>query len=180
MIFAGKGYSDIHGQLNGGEVSTRHGKQGYRDFGDVYRNADLPVHLISCDETGAMQLALMRQPGYNVKIAKAAYGDRWVQRDDQITESDGVIDGGRPLIIAADMDVRRAVRVVEDAKKVGRKGVALVAFKEQLEGLIMGLFPRDGFVAYAQIKQPVLDAAFGKGFSLHSFDDGTGGSERYG
>ena len=180
MVFAGDSYKQAYAQIKLKAASSRHGVKGFSDFAEIYRSVDIPVHLLSCDETGAMQLALMRQPGYNARIAKAAYGERWAQRDEQIPDADGSIDGGRTLLIAADMDVRRAVRVVEDAKNLGKKGVALIAFKEQLEGLLMGLFPHDGFVTYLQIKQQVLDAAFGKGFSLCDFGGEMEGSGRYG
>jgi len=170
MVIAGSSYRQAYGQVMATTLSSRHGVRGFNDFADVYRRVDMPVHLLSCNDAGAMQLALMRQPGYIARIAHAAFGSRWSPHDDSIPEADGLIDGNRTLLIAADMDIRRAGRVVGEAKRLGNRGVALVAFKAQLEELIMGLFPRDGNLVHLRIEQPVLDVAFGKGFSLCPLD----------
>jgi len=180
MVFAGGSYTQVYEQITQKAQSKNHGIRGFADFADVYKRVDLPIHLLSCDEAGAVQLALMRQPAYNARLAHTAFGNRWVPRDEQIPEADGLIDGDRTLLIAADMDIRRAGRVVEDAKRLGKKGVALVAFKEQLEGLLMHLFPRNTHLVHLQIKQPVLDAAFGKGFSLYSPGGEQEGSDQHG
>lgn len=76
-----------------------------------------------------------------------------------------------PLITAADMDIRRVRRVIADAKRFGVKEILLAAFRIQMEGLLMELFPRDGMIARLSIEQPVLDAAFGKDFSLYSMEN---------
>lgn len=171
MIFAGPSYREVHERLRNKVPSSRHGKKGFLDFWDVYQKSELPIHLLSCDETGATQLALMKQPDYNARIARAAFGERWTPRDDILPEADGVIDGNRPLIIAADMDIQRVARTIADAKRIGAKEVLLAAFKSQMEELLMEAFPRDGMVVHLRIDQPVLTAAFGKSFSLYSMDD---------
>ena len=180
MVFAGPSYMKVYEQITSKPLSKPGGARGVNSFADVHGRVDIPIHLLSCDGVGAMQLALMRQPGYNAKIAKAAYGVRWNPRDDQLPDADGVIDGKRTLLIVADMDIRRAARVIDDAKRLGRKEVALVAFEEQNEGLLMRIFPRDGFVSYLKINREVLDAAFGGDFSLHSFDGSIESGGRYG
>lgn len=176
MIFAGSSYRDIHERLINFTQSKRHGKQGFYDFWDVYQKSDIPIHLLSCNEVGAMQLALMRQPDYNARLAHAAFGNNWTPNYDMFPEADGCVGGNRPLIIAADMDIRRVVRVLTDAKRFGVKEVFLAAFKSQMEELLMNVFPKDGMVKHLRIEQPVLDAAFGKNFSLYSLDDAGGES----
>ena len=180
LVFAGTSYRQVYGQLTSQAPPKKKGAKGFRDFAHVYGSADVTIHLLSCDETGAMQLALMRQPDYNARIARAAYGERWEPHDRQIPDADGAIDGGRTLLIAADMDIHRAERVIENARKRGRKGVALIAFKEQMEGLLMGLFPHDGFVLFLKINREVLDAAFGEDFSLDPFGGGPDRGGRHG
>lgn len=61
MIFAGGSYKQVYKQVKAQLLSKRHGVRGFADFADVYKHTELPIHLLSCDETGAMQLAFMRQ-----------------------------------------------------------------------------------------------------------------------
>ena len=170
MVFAGESYMDIHKQLNSCAASNRHGKRGYKDYWDVYRISDMPIHLLSCDETGAIQLAIMRQPGYIAKIAKTALGADWTPLDEGIPEADGHVRGS-PLVIAADMDVRRVFRVCESARGLGRPEVLVAALKGQIDGLYKNVLPRDGMAKLLCIDLPVLSDAFGKGFSLYSMED---------
>ena len=169
MMFAGQSYTSLYEQLKATSPSPRHGKHGFSDYWDVYRKTDMPIHLLSCDEIGAMQLALMCRPEYNARIAKAALGDDWTPRDDQIPDADGCV-GVKPLIIAADMDVRRVMRVCGAARSLGRSEVMVAAFEAQIKGFYAEILPRDGYITLLSIEQPVLDEAFGGGFSLYSME----------
>lgn len=51
------------------------------------------------------------------------------------------VDGTRPLVIAADMDIRRVERVITAARKLGKKEVLLATFRNQMEALAHGRFP---------------------------------------
>ena len=170
MILAGSSYSDIYKQLSGNAPSSRHGKHGFHDFWDVCRKTDMPIHLLSCDGTGAMQLAIMRQPDYNARIAKAAFGGDWNQYDDNIPDADGSVNGN-PLVIAADVDKHRVERICKLARSQGRSEVMIAALKNQLEDFYKPCFPKGSLITLLSIGQPVLDDAFGKGLSLFSMED---------
>ncbi|MDR1131352.1 MAG: hypothetical protein LBL15_02920 [Oscillospiraceae bacterium] len=167
LIFAGPGYGEIYARLHEAAPSTRHGVRGFTDFPEIFRRADLPVHLLSCDETGAMQLALMRQPDYKAKLARAAYWSGWVPHDEQIPCADGRV-GDAPLVVAADMDIRRIGKVCDAARRLGKSKVMIAAFQSQLEDFLMKVFPSDGMVTHFCIDRPILDAAFQGGFSLYA------------
>jgi hypothetical protein len=94
----------------------------------------MPVHIAACGEAGARQLAVMSQPDYRARIARAAYGQRWQTRDTQIIEADGCVDGSL-LVIAAAFDV-------------------------QLREVLHPLYGNDGMVSLLKIEDAVLDAAF--------------------
>jgi len=98
LMFVGLSYSQTYGQICNATPSKRHGRKGFHDFWDVWQKCDIPIHLLSCDEIGAKQLALMSQPDYNAKIARAAFGDKIVY-DYEIPETNGCV-GGRPLVMA--------------------------------------------------------------------------------
>jgi hypothetical protein len=179
LIFAGESYARIYEQLKAAVPTARHGKKGFLDFWHVYRKADLPIYLLACNETGARQLALMRQGNYAAKIARAAFGDRWTPRDPAIPEADGCVDGS-PLLIAADMDLRRAVRVQTLARQQRRQELMLAALPEQLREIYAPLLPGDGATTLLAIEKPVLQAAFGKEFSLNELQQAESGGEAYG
>ena len=175
MIFAGSGYRTVYDQVHDTVSSGRHGGKGFYDFSEVYKRADLPIHLLACDETGAKQLALMRQTDHNNRIAHVAFGGRWRPRDEALPVADGSVDG-TPLVIAADMDIQRVLKVIAMAKRLNHRVVMVAAFKEQLEALLFEILPMD-FVKALAISQPVLEAAFGNDFSLSVIDRGGTGHD---
>ncbi len=164
LLFAGTSYKTVHGCLSGTVPSARSGKRGFADFHEVYRRTELPIHLLSCDETGAMQLALMRQPDYNARVARAAYKTGWSPYDEQIPFADGSVKGD-PLIIAADMNLRRVRRVVAAARRRGRKRIMVAAFQSQLDSFIADELAPGDDLSYFCIDRPILDAAFPGEFS---------------
>ena len=166
MILAGPSYQRVYEQLHDTKLTKRHGSRGFTDFSEIYRRADLPIHLLSNDETGAMQLALMRYPDYNEKIARVAFGKQWNPHDSQIREADGSV-GGNPLVIASDMNIQRVGRVCAAARRFGKTKVMIAAFQSQMEGLLFQVFPPDGVITHLCIEQQVLDAAFST-FSLYA------------
>jgi hypothetical protein len=168
MIFAGLSYMKIYSQLQGVARSKRHGKRGFLDFPEVYRRTDAPIHLLSCDETGAAQLALMRQPDYAARIARAALGDAWIPHDSEIPYADGNYEGA-PLVIAADMDIQRVERVCESAKNFGRAKVYVAGLRSQMD-FLKQVLPQDGLVKLQIIEPHILDRAFGKDLSLYSME----------
>jgi hypothetical protein len=169
MIFAGHDYIKLYEQLASADPSNRQGKRGYRDFGDVYRISDMPVHLLPCDETGALQLAIMRQPDYNARIARAAFGADWSPSDEAIPDADGSV-GGNPLVIAPDMDVRRVERVCQSARQLGRPEVMVAALRGQLEAFYFPCFQNDSVVKLLSITPQVLKEAFGESLALYSME----------
>jgi hypothetical protein len=168
MIFAGESCAEVYERVQKAaprEAQSR-AVRGFTDYSDAYRLCDVPVHLLSCDETGAMQLAVMSEPGYREKIAFAAFGGK-LTRDADIPGADGCVDG-RPLVIAADMDVRRVFRVIAEAQRLGRREVMLAALRGQIRDFWLKILPKDKGVTPLVIGENVLTAAFGKPVSLYT------------
>ena len=111
------------------------------DYSEAYQKLSIPACLVSCDNTGVMQLAVMRQTDYRARIAQAAFGARWDSKDDGIPEADGHVDGN-PLVIAVDMDLRRLDRVCTAAVRQGRKEIMVAALEGQMSGLLLSILPK--------------------------------------
>ena len=164
LLLAGESYRSIYEMLSNQTPSGRNGKKGFTDYSQAYPRLGIPVSLVSCDDTGAMQLAIMRQMDYRTRIAQAAFGARWKPEDDRLPEADGHVDGN-PLVIAVDMDLRRLERVCRDACQQGRREILVAALEGQMSGLLLDQFPRRAPVRALRINTQVLAAAFGENFS---------------
>ena len=89
LILAGESYQSVYEVLTKKTLSKRHGKKGFVDYSEAYQKLSIPACIVSCDNTGVMQLAVMRQTDYRARIAQAAFGARWDSKDDGIPEADG-------------------------------------------------------------------------------------------
>ena len=77
LILAGESYQSVYEVLTKKTLSKRHGKKGFVDYSEAYQKLSIPACIVSCDNTGVMQLAVMRQTDYRARIAQAAFGARW-------------------------------------------------------------------------------------------------------
>lgn len=161
MLLAGESYRSIYEILTSNAPSARNGKKGFVDYSSAYPRLGIPVSLVSCDDTGAMQLAIMRQADYRSRIARAAFGSRWAPRDERLPEADGHVNGN-PLVIAVDMDLRRLERVCRNASQQGRREILVAALEGQMSGLLLDRFPRQAPVRALRINPQVISAAFGE------------------
>ena len=73
FIFAGESYKDILAEL---EADTQADSK-LISYGGAYRCLQLPIHLLSCDDTGAVQLQIMAQPDYRTQLAQAALKEEY-------------------------------------------------------------------------------------------------------
>jgi hypothetical protein len=167
IVFAGASYAEVHARVQKSLMPGKNEKTNcYVDFHEVYKRAEIPISLLSCDETGALQLAVMSNKDHKAKIARASFGEKWESIDTDIPEADGRVRD-MPLIIGVDMDIRRAKRIWEAAERLGRKEVLLAALPGQLHSIYIGLLPKSGIVTPLAIETDLLSSAFGKDFSLY-------------
>ena len=133
FIFAGETYSDILTELET-SISETDGK--LISYGDAYQCLQLPVHLLSCDDTGAVQLQIMAAPDYCRRLTKAALKSQYQPPPNPAWDA---LFQGIPFIVAADMDLRRIDAAVEAARQEGIRQIAIAALEGQAEAV---LFPR--------------------------------------
>ncbi len=103
-------------------------------YGEAYRRMPFPTHLLSSDETGAMQLQIMAEPDYQSRLTRAALRGQYRAPPDGL-DCDATFDGV-PFYMAADMNLRRLDAAVETARDLGYSQIAMVALKEQVESLL--------------------------------------------
>lgn len=133
--------SDSYQQAASYLVSPQeHLRGGYISFYDAFQKTTLPVHLLECSDVGAMQLQIMSIPNYHERLARLTLGSDFLPPPPTIPDADAMMDG-QPLVIAADMDIKRIKRACLGAKEQGFKKIILILLPDQLDALGMLLHP---------------------------------------
>lgn len=133
FLFAGKSYGDILAELEAPEPKA---DTKLISYGAAFRCLQLPVHLLSCDDTGAVQLQIMSVPDYRRKLTKAALKGLYQPSENPAWDA---LFQGMPFVMAADMDLRRLDAAVSIARQEGHPQIAVAALEGQAEAV---LFPR--------------------------------------
>ena len=133
FLFAGESYGDILAELEASEPRT---DTKLISYGAAYRCLQFPVYLLSCDDTGAVQLQIMSVPDYRRKLTRAALKGSYQPSENPVWDA---FFQGMPFVIAADMDLRRLDTAVSIARQEGHTQIALAALEGQAEAVF---FPR--------------------------------------
>lgn len=133
FLFAGKSYSDILAEL---EASEPRADTKLISYGAAYNCLQFPVHLLSCDDTGSVQLQIMSVPDYRRKLTRAALKGLYQPPDNPAWDA---LFQGIPFVMAADMDLRRLDAAVSIARQEGYFQIAVAVLEGQAEAV---LFPR--------------------------------------
>ena len=134
-------------------------------YREAYRTLRDPIHLLSCDEVGAMQLKIMSIPHYRLKLTKAALAGHYRSPPEDIPEWDALYDGS-PLITAADMNLRRVEAGIQKAREFGCAHIALLSLQEQGK-LLRTLYGEDPFVSIYTLAESALRHFAGGPMELH-------------
>lgn len=133
FIFAGESYGDILTEIEAPEPKT---DTKLITYGAAYRCLQFPVHLLSCDDTGAVQLQIMSAPDYRRRLTRAALKTQYQPSPDSAWDA---LFQGMPFLMAADMDLRRIDASILKAEQAGLQQIALAALEGQAKTV---LFPR--------------------------------------
>lgn len=133
FLFAGESYGDILTELEAPEPKA---DTKLISYGAACRCLQLPVHLLSCDDTGAVQLQIMSVQDYRRKLTKAALKGLYQTSENPAWDA---LFQGMPFVMAADMDLRRLDAAVSIARQEGHSQIAVAALEGQAEAV---LFPR--------------------------------------
>ncbi len=151
FIFAGSSYREVLSELErpAGREDTK-----LLSYGGAYRCLQLPIHLLSCDSTGAVQLQIMAVPDYRRKLTQAALKGQYRPPPDDAPEWDAMFQGA-PFVLAADMDLRRIDAALRSAKAEGYSQITMAALEGQAKQI---LFPRFRDTGLARVFVLTADA----------------------
>ena len=157
FIFAGESYADILTELE--QTSKMDTKLIF--YGDAYRCLQLPVHLLSCDNTGAVQLQIMSVPDYRKKLTQAALKNQYQPPPKDAPAWDAVFQG-MPFVMAADMDLRRIDTALQIAKANGMKQIAIAALEGQAESVLFSRYRDTGLARVFVLTDEAVSAVTGR------------------
>jgi hypothetical protein len=132
FIFAGDSYKSVLSEL---ERPPDKNDAKLLTYGGAYRCLQLPVHLLSCDATGAVQLQIMAVPDYRARLTKAALKNQYRPPPEDVPEWDAMFQGV-PFLMAADMDLHRINAAIRTARARGFPQIAMAALEGQAEQVL--------------------------------------------
>lgn len=160
LIFAGTSYVDILAEL---ERSTFSDSPRLVHYGEAYHTLQLPVFLLPCNKTGATQLQIMSMPSYRRRLTQLALKSQYQPPPVDVPSWDATFHG-QPLVMAADMDLRRIDTAIEEARTRGYPQVSIVALEEQADALLYARYRDSGkarlFVLTDETLSEFFDGAF--------------------
>ena len=157
FLFAGESYPDILAELE--QTGKPHTKLIL--YGDAYRCLQLPVHLLSCDDTGAVQLQVMSVPDYRKKLTQAALKNQYQPPPKDAPAWDAVFQG-LPFVMAADMDLRRIDAALQTARTQGMRQIAIAALEKQAETVLFSRYRDTGLARVFVLTDEAVSAVTGK------------------
>lgn len=157
FLFAGESYKDILAEL---EADTQTDSK-LISYGGRYRCLQLPVHLLSCDDTGAVQLQIMAQPDYRTRLARAALKEEYQPPPLDVPVWDAIYRD-RPLVIAADMDLRRLDAAIQAARGRGIKKITVAALEGQARTVLIPRCQSTGHARVFALTNEVISAVTGR------------------
>ena len=136
-------------------------------YGDVYRGLTSPIHLLSCDETGARQLQIMCVPNYREKLAGLMLKGAYQPPPDDAPAWDGMFNGS-PFVVGVDMNLRRIDAAVKFAKKKDCLPILLAALDGQGDAVLLSRYRDAGDAKVYTVTEKVLTKLFDRKPSIYT------------
>lgn len=163
FLFAGESYESIIEELR-----VRDEKKDGKliRYGEAYRGLHAPIHLLSCDETGAQQLQIMAVQGYREKLTRLMLRSAYQPPPEDAPAWDGLYNG-RPFVIGADMNLRRIDAAIRMARQRNCLPIALVALDGQGSAVLLRRYADPGYATVYKVTDSVLTELLGRTPSLY-------------
>lgn len=163
FLFAGESYETILAVLK--EPPSEKDNQ-LVSYADAYRKLRLPVHLLPCNDTGALQLQIMATPDYRKRLTLAALKAQYAEAPKEQPEWDAMFRG-MPFVMAADMDIKRLGAAIKAARAAGQKQVALACLEEQARTVYFPYYRDKGLARVFILADHAIEEALGHPTALY-------------
>ena len=154
LLFVGQTYEEVLSALSPGREDTG---QRLASYAEAYQRVSLPIHLLSCDDTGALQLRIMAQQEYRKRLTMAALKNHYKPPPGERPEWDAIFQGA-PFVMGADMNLRRIDAAIQSAKNAGMRQVAVAALKEQAQAVLSRRYRDTGIARVFSLSSDALSS----------------------
>ena len=127
LIFTGESSESICEALG---TKSGEAKGRLLTYGEILSSVSIPVYLIPCDAVGIRQLRLLSRKNYRTVMTRVALRENYIPPPPEHPEWDALYHNA-PLVMAADMDLRRIEKAVYSAQESGYGPISLVCLKGQ-------------------------------------------------
>ena len=158
FLFAGESYESILEEL---KVRDEKKDGKLIRYGEAYRGLHAPIHLLSCDETGARQLQIMTVPDYREKLTRLMLRSAYQPPPEDAPAWDGLYNG-RPFVIGADMNLRRIDAAIRMARQRNSLPIALAALDGQGSAVLLRRYADPGYATVYKVTDSVLTELLGR------------------
>lgn len=163
FIFAGPTYADVIEELK-----VRDEKKDVKliRYSEAYRGLNYPIHLLSCDKTGSLQLQIMAVPNYRRRLSELALKSAYQPPPDDMPAWDGIYNG-KAFVLGVDMNLRRIDAAIKTAKERGCYPITLAALDGQCDAVLLSRYRDTGHATVYKVKDSVVAKFLGKELSLY-------------
>ena len=163
FLFAGPSYGCILEEL---KARGKKSEGKLIRYSEAYRELHYPIHLLSCDETGARQLQIMAVPYYREKLARLMLRSAYQPPPEDAPAWDGLYNG-HPFVIGADMELRRIDAAIRMARERNCLPIALAALDAQGSAVLLARYADPGYATVYKVTDGVLTKLFGHAPALY-------------
>lgn len=163
FLFAGPTYGCILEEL---KARGKKSEGKLIRYSEAYRELHYPIHLLSCDETGARQLQIMAVPDYREKLARLMLRSAYQPPPEDAPAWDALYNG-HPFVIGADMELRRIDAAIRIARERNCLPIALAALDAQGSAVLLARYADPGYATVYKVTDGVLTKLFGHAPALY-------------
>ena len=163
FLFAGPSYGGILEEL---KARGKKSEGKLIRYSEAYRELHYPIHLLSCDETGARQLQIMAVPYYREKLTRLMLRSAYQPPPEDAPAWDALYNG-HPFVIGADMELRRIDAAIRMARERNCLPIALAALDAQGSAVLLARYADPGYATVYKVTDGVLTKLFGHAPALY-------------
>lgn len=130
-------------------------------YGEAYHGLTYPIHLLSCDQTGSLQLQIMATPDYRAKLSRLMLKTAFQPPPKDVPAWDALYKG-RPFVIGVDMNLRRIDAAIKIAKKRECLPISLAALDEQGDAVLLSRYKDTGLATVYKVTGSILTELLGR------------------
>lgn len=157
IIFSGPSYETMLTELEAEAAET---DAKLTSYGEAYRLLRIPVFLIPCNATGAIQLRILSVPDYRRKLTQAALKSQYTPPPETFSLCDAFFHG-TPFLMAADMELRRIDAAIDAARAQSFSQISLAALPTQCEEVLYQRYRDTGKARVFALTNHALEQVLG-------------------